>query len=328
MQTVTARPPAPQPRSLRGPKMTTRWLVWVVAAAAAAVASMALELLQHSSMMSLPMATYHGLSALLHGALLAIPVLLFIRWRETARGEREANRLLRASEALREEMTGMLVHDLKSPLAASIGSLQTVLESDSEQRLEPLDQELLTIAYESQTRLAGMIGDILDIARAEAGEMPLVKSQTDLAQLVNEALSEARAGAGDRGLEIEADLEDMPLALVDPEKVRRVLDNLLANAVKYTPAGGSVTVRLTRSNGDAVITVRDTGAGIPEHLHKQIFDKFGQAEVAREIGKVSVGLGLAFCKLAVEAHGGTIRVESAPGKGSAFIFTLPGAKDR
>lgn len=114
--------------------------------------------------------------------------------------------------------------------------------------------------------------------------------------------------------------------MADSEKIRRVVHNLLDNALKYTPRGGTVRASAAETEHEVLVAVRDSGEGIPEHLRERIFDKFAQAEAAREGRRLSVGLGLAFCRLALEAHGRRIWVDSVPGAGSTFTFALPSAR--
>jgi two-component system sensor histidine kinase VicK len=127
---------------------------------------------------------------------------------------------------------------------------------------------------------------------------------------------------------LRLEVGDAPLsAHVDRGKIVRVLDNLLANAIRFTPAGGLIVVRVFEKGGSAVITVEDSGAGIPESLRTRIFEKFGQVEASRIGLKMSVGLGLYFCKLVMDAHGGSIWVESTEGEGSVFGLSLPLRRD-
>jgi len=264
---------------------------------------------------------YHAVATGLSAAVVTVTGVLYLRWRSSAIQAEDALSRLRASEALREDLTNMLIHDLKNPLAASLGGAQLLLLSG--RSLSDTDRELLTMSIESQHRLVGMIGDLLDIARAEAGGMPLNLIDNDPGSVVWEAVDEARNAAGQANVELTVVAEACAAVRCDRDKLHRVVANLLANAIKYTPARGRVTVVVRASETEAVVTVKDTGPGIPQDQHDRIFGKFGQAEAFAGGHHMSVGLGLTFCKLAVEAHGGRIWVSSSPGEGSAFSFALP-----
>jgi len=321
-------PPPKAPRAAVAGALATvlgSWRLWMPPLLAVSAAVAAAQFIQHRFFMQVPMFQYHFISGVLQAALIAVPLVLYLLWRAAAHRERAALDSLRASEALREDMTHMLVHDLKNPLAAAIMALEMVIRHQKSGRasLEAGELEMLSIAFESQKRLLRMVGDLLDVARAEAGELPLALAPASLHDIVQAAVHEASAVAQEKGLHLSLDSSPYPPLAADAEKVRRVVDNLLGNAVKFTPPDGQISVRLEQTSEEARVTVRDTGPGIPQHLHQRIFDKFGQAQAAREGHRMSVGLGLAFCRLVVEAHGGRIWVESAPGAGSAFTFSLP-----
>jgi signal transduction histidine kinase len=239
------------------------------------------------------------------------------------------NDRLHASEAMRQDLTNMLVHDLKNPLVSAAMALE-IYRRHQEQRGKETEkarqeqEELLRIAAESNERLRRLIEDILDVARADEAEMPLTLEKVDLVAVVREAVSAADPRARRAQLALTESYPPDPVQVrLDPGKIRRVVDNLLENAFKYTAADGHIEVRVQRRGNEALVSVADDGEGIPPGLQKHIFDKFGQAKAAREGQRMSVGLGLAFCKLAVERHGGRIWVESAPGDGATFTFALP-----
>ena len=242
---------------------------------------------------------------------------------------RGTNRRLRAVEALRQDLTNMLVHDLKNPLVSAAMALDLFRRrheagADAGKEGSVEQEELLRIATESNERLRRLIEDILDVARAEGAEMPLSLEEVDLGEVVRTAVTAAVARASRAELKLDGTYPSEPLvASLDPDKIRRVMDNLLENAFKYTRSGGVVAVQVSSRDGQALVRVRDDGEGIPPDLQRMIFEKFGQAEAVREGRRMSVGLGLAFCKLTVEAHGGRIWVESTPAAGATFTFALP-----
>jgi len=172
--------------------------------------------------------------------------------------------------------------------------------------------------------LLALINDILDLSKIEAGRMELQLSQFDLAALLDNALVLVRERAGRHGLKLQLEVEPGVGAWVaDERKVKQVVINLLSNAVKFTPEGGSVTLRARRIEAGIDVAVIDTGVGISEADQGLVFEEFRQAS-GDHLGKSEgTGLGLSLAKRFVELHGGSIRVQSAPGLGSTFAFTLP-----
>lgn len=219
-------------------------------------------------------------------------------------------------EELREDLTGTMVHDLRSPLAAILGALEFVGSSD---RLTGQQTELIEIAQHNVQRLLDLINAILDISRLEQGAMPIERQPLRLAELVTEVLNLDAPLARDKGLVLVSTVPGELEAWADREVLRRVLQNLLGNSLKFTPPGGAIRVHAAAEGGMLRVAVSDTGAGIGDDIRERLFEKFASG---RSPGRGS-GLGLAFCRLAVEAHGGSIRVDSPPGQGATFIFTLP-----
>lgn len=234
----------------------------------------------------------------------------------------ESYRRLRELERLRDDLTYMIVHDLRTPLTSLLSGLQTVpLVGD----LNPTQSEMLEIATDGGETLLGMINDLLDVEKMEQESVPLSLAPLSAHTLIAQACSQVTllAAAEDLMLTPEA-APDLPNFQGDEDKLRRTLVNLIGNAIKFTPRGGTVTVGASCGSAhDLLFFVRDTGEGIPADALERIFEKFGQVENRRAGRKMSTGLGLTFCKLAVEAHGGRIWAESTPGVGSIFFFTLP-----
>jgi signal transduction histidine kinase len=164
-----------------------------------------------------------------------------------------------------------------------------------------------------------MTTQLLDVSRLEAGQMPLNKTACDLVPIAQAALEAIAPLLGDRHAVL--DVREPLTAPCDAVLLRRVLDNLLSNALKFTPPGKEITVSIAREGDAAQLAVTDTGPGIPEEYHQKIFEKFSQIEGEQQ--SQGTGLGLTFCKLAVEAHGGKIGIDSEVGRGSTFWFTLP-----
>lgn len=232
-------------------------------------------------------------------------------------------RRLQELEQMRDALTGMIVHDLKAPLTAITGGLGIFIDYLGKESLVPADiQKLVRNAFSSSKRLVGLIQDILDVSRMEQSQLPLKKSPTDLKAMVEQAVQMLSPAADNAKVALAMALPAGDVhATVDGSLIERVLVNLISNSLKFTPPGGKIAVSLTPAP-DLRICVSDTGIGVPkEHLEK-IFDKFFQSS-GHEVSRKGQGLGLAFCRMAVESHGGKIWVESEQGKGSRFFVTLP-----
>lgn len=238
----------------------------------------------------------------------------FIQWIQHDLSERIA------LEETRSDLISMIVHDLRSPLGNILSSLDVAMSS------LPTDSEmvtsLLSIANRSAERMSRLVDSLLDLRRLEAGQMKLHKEQQNLNALVTEAAEQVSSTAEGKGIQVKNELPPrLPLVSIDADMTRRVVINLLENSIKYTPGTGVVTITGKADPKEVTISVKDTGPGIPATEHTRIFNKF--ARLNREAAPKGLGLGLAFCKLAIEAHGGRIWVESQMGKGAKFSFTLP-----
>jgi len=180
----------------------------------------------------------------------------------------------------------------------------------------------MTVVARRARMLKEMMDDFIVILEAERRE--LKPEQVDLADLIHTLMADFQAAAEQVGLALAAEVAlDLPPLFGDPHHLRRVLDNLLGNALKFTPAGGTVTVRLWRDGGEAVLEVADTGVGIPRGQLDRIFERFYQVDGSTSRRYGGTGLGLALVKEVIEAHSGTVGVESEPGRGSTFTVRLP-----
>lgn len=227
---------------------------------------------------------------------------------------------LRELEQLRDGLTHMVVHDMRSPLQGIVMFLD-FLKDDLKGQLSERSAEDIDQAVRSSQLLATMVDDLLSVSRMESGKMPLEPEETALAELVEGAVESLSGLTRDHDLSCE-----VPSTLsvsCDRELIRRVLVNLLANALKFTPRKGSVEVTAEPKPEAIRIVVRDGGPGVPDEYKERIFEKFAQADAKKKAGVPSTGLGLTFCKLAVEAHGGRIGIDDADGGGSLFWFELP-----
>jgi signal transduction histidine kinase len=230
---------------------------------------------------------------------------------------------LQELEAWQDDLTHMIVHDLRTPLNGLLLGLQA-LELGGD--LNDEQREILNIAAAGGATLAGMINDLLDVSKMESGSMNLVLEELTVPELVEAALLQVANIATARKLTLMSDLAPgLPPFLADRSKLVRTLVNILGNALKFSSSGGVVRVAAGRGEEPPalIFSVTDCGEGIPPEEFAHIFEKFGQVE-SRESGRLaSTGLGLTFCKLVVEAHRGRIWVESTPGQGSTFRFAIP-----
>lgn len=229
-------------------------------------------------------------------------------------------------ELLRDNLMYMIVHDLKSPLA-TVGGLLAILEEELAATLDADQRNYLSECALLIRRLQNMTVSVLDVGRMEQGKLPVAMAPCNLENLVREAERMVRMDLRKVTMALIPDSRPL-IAACDEDIIRRVLVNLLDNALKFTPPGGEVRVILGRKDGFATVDVVDAGPGIPAQHQRRIFDRF----VVIEAKRCSTGLGLAFCKMAIETHGGRISVESPatlwrtekPGvQGTAIRFTLP-----
>ncbi len=226
---------------------------------------------------------------------------------------------LQQLEQLREDLVHMVIHDMRSPLTVLGGHLGFL--KDECEKLGPDAASDLEAALHSAQVIARMANDLLDVSRLEEGKLPLRLADADLGELAEAVRASLRTF--ERGRTIELDVASRTVIACDAGIVHRVLENLVNNAIKHTPRGGPIRISVLDRGDRARVTVSDRGPGVPVEAREKIFEKFGVAEARRDAGYHSAGLGLAFCKLAVEAHGGTIGVESAEPTGSTFWFELP-----
>jgi PAS domain S-box-containing protein len=229
-------------------------------------------------------------------------------------------------QQMRESLTHMIVHDLRSPLASIQTGLVFIRDRGSpDGKQSPLIGQAVDLALRAANKLLVMVNTLLDIAKMQTGELELKRRPVPAAGLVAEVLNELGPLAGEQNIAlVNAVAEDLPPLDADREQLGRVLTNLVDNALKYSPSGQPVTVR-AEPDGDAArvrITILDSGPGIPDEYQARVFERFVQVR-GREGRRRGSGLGLSFCKLTVEAHGGEIWVENRPEGGSAFSFTIP-----
>ena len=231
---------------------------------------------------------------------------------------------LRRLERVRRDFVANVSHEFKTPLTAIQGFAETLLSGALDDRANR--RRFVEIIREHARRLARLTDDLLKLSRIEAGRLELEIRPSRVEALVNGCIETTRLKAEAKGIQIHVDLNGNALMVRgDGAQLSEVLQNLLDNAVQYTPSGGKIEVQ-ARSNGQGVVfTVSDTGIGIPESDLERIFERFYRVDAARSREAGGTGLGLAIARHIVEAHGGRIWVESAIGQGSRFHFSIPSA---
>lgn len=225
-------------------------------------------------------------------------------------------------EQLRRDLSAMVYHDLRGPLGSihmAILKLAELLQGHD----NPAVLKIMQLGLRSTQQVSRLVESLLDIQRLEDGSTILDLQENEMHVLLTNALQLVLPNAEAHGVNVNLDITRLPVVPIDGDMILRVVINLMENAIKYTPSGGSATLRaeMGRDRKELRIIVSDTGPGIPEKMRNSIFDKFNR--VNYQDAPKGVGLGLAFCRLAVDAHGGRIWVESDGENGSDFIFTLP-----
>ncbi len=232
----------------------------------------------------------------------------------------ERNDALRREQHLRSELTQLIVHDLKSPLTVILSGMN-LMGKESLGTLTETQKRLLVNLEKSGEEILNMISDLLDVERLEAGALVLQKTITNTALLLQNQIDESKILASTNKQKLKFSYDpNLPQVRVDKGLISRVFANLLSNALKFTPEGGKVKVHIARQEHELMITVADSGPGVPLHERKRIFEKFAQVEGGERRG---AGLGLTFCKMVAEAHGGNLTVSESDLGGALFCLSLP-----
>lgn len=233
---------------------------------------------------------------------------------------RRALVLLTEAERAKKIFVAHVSHELRTPLTSIRGALALVGDSDA--NLDDDSRELLSAAHRSANRLLELVNDLLDLERVGSGERTINKRHCDLAAAIDRAAETVRPIAADAGVAIKLTPGEVQLH-ADPDRLTQVVVNLLANAVRFSPRGGTVTVGVERAGGRVRVTIDDQGPGVPQVFREAIFQPFKQVEGSAAHKKGGTGLGLAISQAIVAEHGGALQVSDAPGGGARFWFDLP-----
>jgi PAS domain S-box-containing protein len=230
------------------------------------------------------------------------------------------NQSLRELDRLKDEFIGLISHEIRTPLASIIGYVELLREEGISRPDADLCAEVI---QRNAKRLQHLVGDLLFLSQIQSGKMAMEFQDADLAGIAASALEELRPEAQRKHIELALSATDVPRLVVDPIRIAQLLGNLLSNAVKFTPDGGRVEVRLRREGDQVVLAVADTGIGILAVDRERVFERFFRTAIAARHAIQGTGLGLAVTKAIVDAHHGTIAVDSDEGRGSTFTVRLP-----
>jgi signal transduction histidine kinase len=233
----------------------------------------------------------------------------------------ERNERLHDLDRLKGEFVASVSHELRTPLTSIRGYLELVLEGEAGE-LTDEQREFLGIVDRNSGRLLQLVGDLLDVAHADSG-LVLEQGRTDLAEIVRDSVERARPAADSRDVTLTlAGSDDVPLD-ADGPRLAQVADNLISNALKFTPGGGRVEVSVSAGDGLARIDIADTGMGISAADQERLFERFFRTSGATEAAIPGTGLGLSIVQAIVDAHGGEVEIKSEEGRGTTFSVLLP-----
>jgi PAS domain S-box-containing protein len=232
------------------------------------------------------------------------------------------NEEIEQANRLKSEFLANMSHELRTPLHTVIGFSELLIE-ELKGPLNEDQRRFVTHIRKDANHLLDLINDVLDLSKIEAGKVKLRREAVDIGAVVQDVLSSIRPECGTKGILVEEEgIFDCQVS-ADRLRLKQILYNLLSNAVKFTPRGGGILVAVKRLGSYAQVAVSDTGVGIPVEEHDSVFDKFHQVGAATSGMREGTGLGLPITRRLVEEHGGRIWLESEPGKGSRFTFTIP-----
>jgi K+-sensing histidine kinase KdpD len=239
--------------------------------------------------------------------------------------EASSARALKELDALRSQFLATVSHELRTPLASIKGYASTILQPDVAFDGETL-LEFVQIIDKEADSLGRLIDELLVMSRLESGTLEVKCEYRSLNEVVTSIRDRLEHLSVKHRLRITV-ASDLPPVTIDEDRIREVITNLVENAVKYSPEGKEISIKGSRNGNEVIISVADSGIGIPQAYHEKIFDRFCQVNNALTGKRSGAGLGLCICRGIVEAHGGKIWVESEPGKGAKFSFSLPLAEE-
>jgi len=228
----------------------------------------------------------------------------------------------RELDRLKDDFVATVSHELRTPLTSMMGFLEMIREGEAGE-LNEEQQRFLAIVYRSSERLQRLVGDLLFVARLDANGLQLQFGEARLDEILRDAVESSGALARSREVSLVAELDEVPPVSGDKERLSQLIGNLISNALKFTPAGGSVVARAFVDGGRAVVEISDTGIGIPPAEQSRLFQRFFRSSTATEQAIPGTGLGLVISRAIAEAHGGTIDVTSLPGEGTTFRVEIP-----
>jgi two-component system sensor histidine kinase/response regulator len=234
----------------------------------------------------------------------------------------DAERKLIELDQLKNKFLGMAAHDLRNPLA-SIRGFSEILLTEAAGPLTAEQKEFLTIINTTSDEMLHIVNDLLDVSIIESGKVDLNLNLYSFRKLLEDRIRLMQITAANKQMKINVDFDDVPEFKLDTNRISQVIDNLISNAIKFSPPGSDVNVTLKRIGDTAEVAVSDKGPGISPEDRKKLFGTFQKLSARPTAGEKSTGLGLAIVKKIVNAHGGEVTVESEPGSGSVFKFIIP-----
>ena len=235
----------------------------------------------------------------------------------------ERRRAVAEAERLKNEFFALVSHELRTPLTSLIGYLDIVRDGEAG-AINEEQRHYLDVITRNTHRLQRLVGDLLFVAQVEAGTLSLERGPVDLGSVARESIEAARPQASQRNVLLTAEIDPIEMESGDADRLGQLIDNLVSNALKFTPKKGEVTLRARRIEGDrALIEVADTGIGISTEDQEHLFERFYRGDAATQSAIPGIGLGLSICQAIAEGHGGSIAVESEVGRGTTFRVELP-----
>ncbi len=234
---------------------------------------------------------------------------------------KDKNIKLETLDEVKNKFIGMAAHDLRNPLATVRGFSQMLVESDEE--ITEDSKEMLDMIQDLSNQMLDLVNDLLDVSVIECGKLNLETQPVDIKTLVEKRIRLMRGFAEKKKINLCAQFNEVPELHLDPSRICQVIDNLISNAIKYSPSERQVIISIENIDGYVWVHVQDEGPGLTEDDQKKLFQGFQKLSTKPTAGESSTGLGLAIVKKMVEAHDGQLKVESSPGKGSTFSFGIP-----